>query len=173
MARDPKAGAGVYETETYDEGNPFAQILRGEIEVEAVFESEYALAFHDRDPKARYHVLVIPKGQFRALDDFVRRGSAQQVAGFWRAVVDVAERLGLDETGYRLIVNAGEDAHMEVPHLHVHVLGGEDLGERFGRSRGREDVGDPARSANLAASKRGFGRSGPDAREQRRGPPPL
>ena len=112
----------------YDEGNIFARILRREIPANTVFENEFALAFHDINPQAPVHVLVIPKGPYVSLADFSARAPDSLQAGFWRAVGDVARQLGLEENGYRILANAGTDSHQEVPHLHVHIFGGRPLG---------------------------------------------
>ncbi len=112
----------------YDEGNIFARILRGEIPARTVFENAHALAFHDINPQAPVHVLVIPKGSYVSLADFSARAPDTLQAGFWRAVGDVARTLGLEEGGYRILANAGPDAHQEVPHLHVHIFAGRPLG---------------------------------------------
>jgi diadenosine tetraphosphate (Ap4A) HIT family hydrolase len=112
----------------YYEGNIFARILRGEIPNKTVYEDEHALAFHDIRPQAPVHVLVIPKGRYVSSDDFGAAAPAEAIAGFWRAVSRVARDLGLDQSGYRLIANHGADSHQEVPHFHVHILGGRALG---------------------------------------------
>ncbi len=112
----------------YDEQNIFAKILRGEIPNRTVYEDKYALAFHDINPQAPVHVLVIPKGAYVSWDDFSARGSDIEIAGFVRAVGKVARDLGLVAPGYRLLANTGLDAHQEVPHLHVHIFGGKPLG---------------------------------------------
>jgi histidine triad (HIT) family protein len=112
----------------YDDQNIFAKILRGEIPNKTVYEDEWALAFHDINPQAPVHVLVIPKGSFVSWDDFSANGSDAEIAGFIRAVGHVARDLGLVEPGYRLLANIGIDAHQEVPHLHVHLFGGKALG---------------------------------------------
>ena len=112
----------------YDEGNIFARILRGEIPARKVFEDEHALAFHDIAPQAPVHVLVIPKGRYVSVADFSASAGPEAVAGFWRAVGQVARQLGLDSQGYRVLTNMGEDAGQEVPHFHVHILGGRRLG---------------------------------------------
>ncbi|MFC3097963.1 histidine triad nucleotide-binding protein [Alteraurantiacibacter palmitatis] len=112
----------------YDPGNIFAKILRGEIPCKRVYEDEWALAFHDIAPQAPVHVLVIPKGEYVAWDDFSARASAEEIAGFVRAVGHVARELGLVEPGYRLLANLGGDGGQEVPHLHVHLFGGRPLG---------------------------------------------
>ncbi|EFH11898.1 histidine triad nucleotide-binding protein [Teichococcus cervicalis] len=112
----------------YDEGNIFARILRGEIPARKVLEDEHALAFHDIAPQAPVHVLVIPKGRYVSVADFSASAGAEEVAGFWRAVGQVARQLGLESQGYRVLTNMGEDAGQEVPHFHVHILGGRRLG---------------------------------------------
>ena len=112
----------------YDPNNIFAKILRGEIPCKKVFENECALAFHDISPKAPTHILVIPKGGYTDHNDFTSKASDAEIAGFERAVSEVARAAGVAETGYRLISNAGINAHQEVPHYHVHILGGRALG---------------------------------------------
>ncbi|WP_439544733.1 histidine triad nucleotide-binding protein [Sandarakinorhabdus sp.] len=112
----------------YDKDNIFARILRGEIPCRKVHETEYALAFHDINPQAPVHVLVIPKGPYRSWADFSHLASEAEIAGFVRAVGEVARMLELEAPGYRLLANAGLAAHQEVPHLHVHVFGGKPLG---------------------------------------------
>jgi histidine triad (HIT) family protein len=113
---------------TYDPSNIFARILRGEIPSKKVYEDEHALAFHDIRPLAKVHVLVIPKGAYVSWDDFSARASDAEIAGFVRAVGKVARDLGLAESGYRILANHGSDSHQEVPHLHVHIFGGQRLG---------------------------------------------
>ncbi|MBL4788475.1 MAG: histidine triad nucleotide-binding protein [Kordiimonadaceae bacterium] len=112
----------------YDDTNIFAKILRGEIPCNKVYEDEYSLAFHDINPQAPVHVLVIPKGDFVSMADFTASAPAELITGFFRAVGKVAEELGLVEAGYRTLANAGDNAHQEVPHLHIHIFGGKKLG---------------------------------------------
>lgn len=112
----------------YDDANIFARILRGEIPCKKVFEDEHALAFHDINPQAPVHVLVIPKGPYVSWADFSASAGDAAIAGFVRAVGQVARELGLEEPGYRLLANAGIHAHQEVPHLHVHIFGGTQMG---------------------------------------------
>ena len=118
---------------SYDENNIFARILRGEIPCKRVHETPHALAFHDINPQAPTHVLVIPKGPYRSWADFSATAPDAEIAGFVRAVGEVAKLLGLEEPGYRLLANAGVNAHQEVPHLHVHVFGGRALGPMLAR----------------------------------------
>jgi diadenosine tetraphosphate (Ap4A) HIT family hydrolase len=112
----------------YDDANIFARILRGEIPCKKVYEDEYALAFHDINPQAPIHILVIPKGAYVSWDDFSAHASEGEIAGFVRAVGAVARGEGLVAPGYRLLANAGPNSHQEVPHLHVHIFGGRPLG---------------------------------------------
>ncbi|MBL4836375.1 MAG: histidine triad nucleotide-binding protein [Kordiimonadaceae bacterium] len=112
----------------YDPTNIFAKILRGEIPCDKVYEDEYALAFHDINPQAPVHTLVIPKGEYVSMADFTADAPAELITGFFRAVGKVAEELGLVEAGYRTLANAGTNAHQEVPHLHIHIFGGKPLG---------------------------------------------
>jgi len=112
----------------YDDTNIFARILRGEIPAKKVHEDDHALAFHDINPQAPTHILVIPKGAYVSWDDFSARASDAEIAGFVRAVGEVARANGLVAPGYRLLANIGGDAHQEVPHLHVHLFAGRPLG---------------------------------------------
>lgn len=120
-------------TRPYDPSNIFARILRGEIPSRAVYEDEHALAFHDINPQAPHHILVIPKGAYVSWDDFSARGSDVEIAGFVRAVGHVAREAGWVEPGYRLLANTGVDSGQEVPHLHVHVFAGKPLGPMLAR----------------------------------------
>ena len=112
----------------YDDGNVFAKILRGEIPCRKVFEDEYSLAFHDINPLAPVHVLVIPKGKYISMADFTAKATDAEVTGLFRAVGTVARMLDLDAPGYRILANMGEDAHQEIPHFHVHIFAGRKLG---------------------------------------------
>lgn len=112
----------------YDQGNVFAKILRQEIPCKTVYENEFALAFHDVSPQAPYHVLVIPKGEYESFDDFSANAPAEMIAGFTRAVGETARILGVEVDGYRVLSNIGPDGGQEVPHYHVHILAGRQLG---------------------------------------------
>ena len=112
----------------YDESNIFAKILRGELPNKTVLESEHSLAFHDIAPLAPLHVLVIPKGAYVSWDDFSKDASDAELVGFARAVGEVARIVGADTQGYRLLANNGKRSGQEVPHLHVHIFGGQPLG---------------------------------------------
>ncbi|KQN29028.1 histidine triad nucleotide-binding protein [Sphingomonas sp. Leaf38] len=120
-------------TQPYDDQNIFAKILRGEIPSKRVYDDDFAIAFHDINPQAPTHLLVIPKGAYVSWDDFSARAPDAEIAGFVRAVGTVARAAGLVEPGYRLLANIGQDGHQEVPHLHVHVFGGRPLGPMLAR----------------------------------------
>lgn len=120
----------------YDDKNIFAKILRGEIPCKKVYEDEHTLAFHDINPQAPVHVLVIPKGAYVSMEDFSAKASATEQAAFIRAIGQVARQMGVVDGGFRVLANHGRDGHQEVPHLHMHVFGGRDLGPMIGRPRG-------------------------------------
>jgi diadenosine tetraphosphate (Ap4A) HIT family hydrolase len=120
-------------TRPYDESNIFARILRGEIPSKPVYEDEFALAFHDINPQAPVHILVIPKAAYVSWDDFSERAPTEEIAGFVRAVGHVARSEGLVAPGYRLLANVGMHSGQEVPHLHVHLFGGRPLGPMLAR----------------------------------------
>ncbi|MDH5773258.1 MAG: histidine triad nucleotide-binding protein [Rhodospirillaceae bacterium] len=117
----------------YDQENIFAKILRNEIPCDKVYEDEWALAFNDINPQAPVHTLVIPKGEYVSWDDFSAMATPDEVVGFVRAVGNVAQKLGLNEKGYRLLANIGTYGGQEVPHLHVHLFGGTHLGPMLAR----------------------------------------
>lgn len=120
-------------TQPYDDQNIFAKILRGEIPSPRVYEDEWAIAFEDINPQAEIHTLIIPRGSYVSWDDFAAKASDAQIAGFVRAVGAVARAKGLVEPGYRLLANVGRDGGQEVPHLHVHLFGGEPLGRMISK----------------------------------------
>jgi diadenosine tetraphosphate (Ap4A) HIT family hydrolase len=118
----------------YDDSNIFARILRGEIPCKKVYEDDWALAFHDINPQAPTHVLVIPKGKYCSFADFAATASEVEIAGFTRAVGKIANDLGLEAAGYRLLANMGADSGQEVPHFHVHLFAGRPLGPMLVRN---------------------------------------
>ena len=120
-------------TMPYDDRNVFAKILRGEIPSTKVYEDEWAFAFHAINPQAPVHIRVIPKGAWVSWDDFSERAGAEEIAGFVRAVGQIARDNGLVAPGYRLLANIGAHGHQEVPHLHVHLFGGRPLGPMLAR----------------------------------------
>ncbi len=120
---------------TYNPENIFAKIIRGEIPCDKVYEDDHTLAFNDINPQAPVHVLVIPKGEYVNMEDFHAKASDEEIAALIRAVGEVAKIKGMSDTGYRILSNTGEDAHQEVPHLHIHVVGKRDLGRMIGRPK--------------------------------------
>ncbi|SES87707.1 HIT domain-containing protein [Paracoccus homiensis] len=116
----------------YDDSNIFARILRGEIPNDTVAENDHALAFRDIAPKSPTHVLVIPKGKYVSFDDFAANASADEITGFMRLCAEVCakEGVGLDQgnQGFRAITNAGSHGVQEVPHFHLHIMGGRMMG---------------------------------------------
>ncbi len=112
----------------YDENNIFPKILRGEIPCDKVYEDDHVLAFNDINPQTPTHVLVVPKGAYASFDDFSRDASAEEIAGLFRAAGKIARELGAVEAGYRILANNGRDAHQEVPHFHLHIFAGKNLG---------------------------------------------
>jgi histidine triad (HIT) family protein len=117
---------------SYDPQNIFAKILRGEIPNDTVLETEHSLAFRDIAPQAPHHVLVIPKGAYVCYDQFALEATEAEIIDYTRAIGEVCRMLGLQPgeggNGFRMISNAGLDGVQEVPHLHVHILAGRDLG---------------------------------------------
>ena len=120
-------------TKPYNTDNIFAKILRGEIPSTRVYEDDHAIAFEDINPQAEIHTLIVPRGQYVSWDDFSAKATDAEIAGFVRAVGNVARAKGLVEPGYRLLANVGPHGGQEVPHLHVHLLGGQPLGPMIAR----------------------------------------
>ncbi len=118
--------------QTYDDQNIFARILRGEIPNRTILETEHTLAFHDIRPHAPQHALVIPKGRYATFDEFAEQATAEELVDFHRTAARVCSLLGVRPAeggaGFRVIANAGPDSNQEVPHYHLHILGGRNLG---------------------------------------------
>ncbi len=110
------------------QSNPtiFGKILRGEIPCKKVYENDHVLAFHDIAPKAAVHIVIIPKQHVVGMQD-TSPADAALLGMLFASVNDVAIAAGIHQTGYRIISNAGPDSGQEVPHLHIHLLGGEPL----------------------------------------------
>ena len=107
--------------------NIFAKIVRKEIPATIVYEDDRALAFRDVGPKAPVHILVIPKKDLARVSE--AKAEDEPLLGHLLTVAAaVARQEGIDDTGYRLVINKGRDAGESVPHLHVHLLGGRALG---------------------------------------------
>ena len=125
----PVSGRGPY-----DDTNIFARILRNELPSRRIYEDEWAVAFHDINPQAPVHVLVIPRGRYVSWSDFAAAASEAEIAGLFRAVASVAAQLQLEEAGYRVLSNMGMQSGQEVPHLHIHLFGGGPLGPMLAKT---------------------------------------
>jgi histidine triad (HIT) family protein len=116
----------------YDSNNIFARILRGEIPNTTVLETEHTLAFNDISPMAPVHVVVVPKGAYVNYDHFATEASDAEILDFTRASARICTSNGTTPgdggSGYRAITNAGRDGNQEVPHYHLHILAGRNLG---------------------------------------------
>jgi len=121
-------------TFSYDHSNIFAKILKKELPAECVYENEYALAFHDINPQAPLHVLVIPKGAYVNMMDFIQKAPPKAQEGFWKSVSHISHMLDPHQKGLRLISNNGQEAGQEVSHMHLHILGGMALGPLLAQS---------------------------------------
>lgn len=111
----------------------FCKIVDGQLPSNKVFETDNILVFHDIQPAAKEHVLVIPKKHIASLND-VTEEDASLMAEVILAAKQAAEKLGIAESGYRVINNIGADGGQVVHHIHFHVLGGEKLGQLVGNS---------------------------------------
>ncbi|MGR4000593.1 MAG: HIT domain-containing protein [Alphaproteobacteria bacterium] len=113
---------------TYDPSNIFARILAGDIPCNEVYQDEHVLAFHDIQRQAPVHVLFLPRGAYESSQDFYSTAPPEEITALARAIAKVADQLGVVAAGYRLISNHRHDAGQEVPHFHIHLLGGAPLG---------------------------------------------
>ena len=112
----------------YDVDNIFAKILSGKIPKKTVYEDEHVLAFEDINPQAPVHVLIVPKGHYKDMADFAKRASDEEQIFFSRSIAEIVKILKLEKTGFRAIANTGINGLQEVPHYHLHILGGQPLG---------------------------------------------
>jgi len=107
----------------YDHNSIFARILRGEISSKKVLETEYTLAFYDAFPKASVHILVIPKKPYVTFHDFISGAESEEILDYYKVIDTIVRSQGLNDTGYKLLVNSGEGGGQEIPHFHTHVMG--------------------------------------------------
>jgi histidine triad (HIT) family protein len=119
----------------YDPDNVFAKIVKGEIPSRKVLETEHSLAFQDIRPQAPIHVLVIPKGPYQDFDAFAANASDQEIVDWVRTAGRAARQTGAVDGGYRVLANTGPNAHQDVPHLHLHLFAGGDLGPMISFAR--------------------------------------
>ena len=116
---------------SYDHNNIFAKILRNEIPCNKIYEDKFVLSFHEINPQKKIHALVIPKGNYIDLDDFSINASSEEIVGFLKGINIVAKKLGISTEigkGYRALTNISDQGGQEVPHLHFHLFGGENVG---------------------------------------------
>ena len=112
----------------YDKNNIFAKIIRNEISCDKVFEDDRVLFFNDINPQAKVHILGIPKLEVISFSDFIAKSNVNDIQYFFQKSLDIVKNLQLDKTGFRLVTNEGKDSNQEVPHFHIHILGGNNLG---------------------------------------------
>ncbi|WP_438433351.1 histidine triad nucleotide-binding protein [Gorillibacterium sp. sgz500922] len=105
----------------------FCQIIAGDSPCQKIFEDDEVLVFHDNQPAAPVHALIIPKRHIASMNE-VGDEHAEAIVAIHRAARTAARELGIAETGYRLVNNCGPDAGQVIPHLHFHLLGGKKLG---------------------------------------------
>ena len=110
----------------------FSKIIAGDVPCNKIYEDAHILAFHDIEPDAEVHALVIPKKRHLACIQDASDDDAALLGHLMVKIPEIAAKLGLDEGGYRVITNCGDNAGQEVPHLHFHILGGEKLGKLNG-----------------------------------------
>ena len=115
----------------YDKNNIFARILKGEIPCKKVYENEYVLSFYDINPQKKLHILVIPKGEYIDLDHFNAEASDKEIIEFNKSITHIVKMIKISskEDGYRKLTNIGKNGGQEVPHLHYHIFGGEEIGK--------------------------------------------
>ena len=113
----------------YDVNNIFAKILRSEVPSNKILENENALAFSDINPQAPIHILIIPKNPYINFYDFTKNASTKEHESFWTLVNEVIEHYKVEVEGFRIITNSGNNGNQDVPHFHIHILAGQNLGK--------------------------------------------
>jgi len=116
----------------YDNNNIFAKIIDGKIACNKIYEDKNVLFFEDINPISKVHILGIPKVKCVDFSDFVSNYEQDIVVNFFQKIDVVIEKLGIKESGYRIISNSGVDGGQEVQHFHIHILGGEKIGAKIG-----------------------------------------
>jgi histidine triad (HIT) family protein len=109
----------------------FCRIVNKEIPSRIVYEDDLVLGFNDIQPQAPVHVLLIPKTHVASMND-VGKEHGELIAHLTSVVPQVADKMGIKDSGYRLVVNCGKDGGQTVSHLHYHILGGKTLEVTFG-----------------------------------------
>lgn len=106
-------------------GTIFSKIIRKEIPAKIIFENEQVLAFHDINPQAPVHILIIPKvTEIESIKNFEKEKHGAILIELFSAVNIIAKEMNIYDSGFRIVINNGADAGQEVPHLHIHLLGG-------------------------------------------------
>jgi len=111
----------------YDKDNIFAKIIKKKIPCDLIYEDDSVMFFKDINPKAKIHILGVPKKESISLNDFILTSNEKEISNFFQKVIDITKKFNLDKTGYRIVTNHGFDGNQEVPHFHIHILGGEKL----------------------------------------------
>jgi histidine triad (HIT) family protein len=109
----------------------FCKIIRGEIPSQKVYEDDRIIAFHDIEPNAPVHVLIIPKEHIPSMN-FINDSHSKTLAEIMVLIPKLAKKLNVHDSGYRIVINCGKDSGMMVSHLHFHILGGCSLPEKLG-----------------------------------------
>ena len=111
----------------YDKNNIFAKILRKELPSDVVYEDERVLFINDINPRARIHILGLPKMEVLNFGNYILEADAETVKYFFSKAYDIIKKQKIEKTGFKIITNSGEDSGQEVSHFHIHILGGEKL----------------------------------------------
>ncbi len=119
-------GARIVLTANMNDACIFCRIARGAIPAKLAYEDDDAVAFHDIDPRAPVHVLIIPRRHIPAVDHLAA-GDVDMMGKLFMVARQLARELGVADSGYRLVVNSGADAGQSVDHIHMHLLGGRPL----------------------------------------------
>ena len=111
----------------YDDKNIFAKSLRKEIPYDPIYEDDKVLFIHDLYPEAKIHILGIPKIPVIDFSDFMIKSNREEAHHFFCKIQDLVNEFGINESGFKIIMNSGDHGGQEIPHFHVHILGGEKL----------------------------------------------
>lgn len=115
-------------TPGYDKNNVFFKIINRTLDAKILYEDDYSIVISDINPAAKIHLLIIPKALRISFDDFIQNEPAHSAKAVFQTVQKMARDNGLDDSGYRIIMNHGKDASQTVSHFHIHLLGGQSIG---------------------------------------------
>ncbi len=107
----------------YDKNNVFYKIIHKELNANIVLNEENYMAFYTIDPKAPTHILIIPKGEYVDMYDFMKNATPQEILDFNEGIVRIIDMMKLNQGGYRIVSNSGKFGMQEVPHFHIHIMG--------------------------------------------------